>query len=346
MNTRTDDILLEIRDLQVQFYTWRGIVYALGGVDLRIGHNEIVGLIGESGSGKSVTGRSILDMLATPPGIVGGEILFEGQDILKLARVELDRVQGKEIAMISQDPLSSLNPVFTVGDQMTDAIVWSTLTGQRLGKGSIPKLIDRWTPAGRLRASVARQEAEDLLSRVGLPAPKRQLREYPHQLSGGMRQRVLIAMALVSHPKLLIADEPTTALDVTIQAQILNLIKHLSRSEGLSVLYISHDLSVVAQLCDKVAVMYAGRIVEQASALRLFRSPLHPYTQALLEAVSDRKAGAFREISGEVPDMLAPPPGCRFNPRCPVAQGDCRRLKPALEEIEPGHWVACLRVGG
>ena len=344
MKAGADNILLEIRDLRVQFYAWRGIVYALRGVNLHIGHNEIVGLIGESGSGKSVTGRSIMNMLSTPPGIVGGEILFEGKDILKISRAELDRVQGKEIAMVSQDPLSSLNPVFTIGDQMTDAIVWSKLTVEPPSQGSIAKLIDRWTPGGHARAEMAMQEAEELLSRVGLPAPKRQLLEYPHQLSGGMRQRVLIAMALVGRPKLLIADEPTTALDVTIQAQILNLIKQLSGSEGLSVLYISHDLSVVAQLCDRIAVMYAGQIVEQASALKLFTKPLHPYTQALLEAVLDLKAGTFREIPGEVPDMLAPPPGCGFSPRCVEAEAYCRQCEPTLKEIESGHWVACLRV--
>lgn len=344
MSQPVDGILVEIRDLQVQFYTWRGIVHALDGVDLRIGYNEVVGLIGESGSGKSVTGRSILNMLTTEPGITGGEILFEGRDILRLSQAELDHLQGKKIALVSQDPLSSLNPVFTVGDQMRDAVVWSMLGGQGSGKGSLAKLLDRWTPRGRTRTKMANQVAEGLLERVGLPAPERQLKEYPHQLSGGMRQRVLIAMALVSHPKLLIADEPTTALDVTIQAQILNLIRSLSQSEGLSVLYISHDLSVVAQLCDKVAVMYAGRIVEQASALELFQAALHPYTKALLEAVSDRKGGAFREIPGEVPDMLAPPSGCRFHPRCPEVYDACQRHRPVLKEIEPGHWAACLRL--
>lgn len=337
-----EQALLEIQDLHVHFRTWRGTVQAVRGINLRIGHNEILGLIGESGSGKSVTGRAILNLLTTPPGVVGGSILYEGQDILKMSPAELERVQGKAFTMISQDPLSSLNPVFTIGEQMADAIVWSELTGTRPASGQAVKLLDRSSPEGRARAQRARQQARTILSRVGLPAPERQLNAYAHQLSGGMRQKVLIAMALVNHPKLLIADEPTTALDVTIQAQILNLIKRLSRAEHLSVLYISHDLSVVASLCDRVAVMYAGQIVEQAPTRTLFQNPVHPYTRALLRLVSGQtKAGDLYEIPGEPPDMVHPPPGCAFHPRCPLAQPQCREFVPPLLQVEEGHWVAC-----
>ena len=340
-----DEYILEIKDLRVQFYTWRGVVQALCGVNLRIGRNEIIGLIGESGCGKSVTGLSILNLLSSPPGIVGGEIWFEDKNLLEIPKGELQLIQGKKIAMVSQDPLSSLNPVFTVGEQLTDAILWVHLNEAGVDRSSTFKLADRWTRGARERVKWAKESACEALTRVGLPSPKQQLRTYPHELSGGMRQRVLIGMALVSNPELLIADEPTTALDVTVQAQILNLIKDLADSQGLSVLYISHDLSVIAQLCDKVSVMYAGQIVEQTSSLKLFQNPLHPYTKALLQAVLYHKAGAFVEIPGEVPDMIAPPAGCHFHPRCSEAFSLCQQHEPVLEEVEQDHWVACLRVG-
>ncbi len=338
MPTVEQKSLLAVENLQVQFRTWRGMVHAVNGISFRIYDNEIVGLIGESGSGKSVTGRSILNMTTGEPGIVGGSIRFEGLDILQTSRHEQDRICGLVISMISQDPLSSLNPVFTIGEQLIDAILRTRFDAQ---PWDIVKMIDRQTPAGRLRAKEASLEATRAIARVGLPDPERQLRLYPHQLSGGMRQRVLIAIALVSHPKLLIADEPTTALDVTVQAQILNLIGRLARSEGMSVLYISHDLSVVAQLCNRVMVMYAGQIVEQASTKALFREPIHPYTQGLIAAVSGLKAGELEEIRGEPPDMIDPPAGCAFHPRCPLAQAQCRQFMPPLEKAGPTHFVAC-----
>ncbi|HBY94670.1 MAG TPA: peptide ABC transporter ATP-binding protein [Chloroflexi bacterium] len=341
VSSARDNALLEIIDLRVQFRTWRGTVQALERVSLRVARNEIVGLIGESGSGKSVTGLSILNLLPAPPGIVGGEIWFEGRNLLSLPQQELERIQGKKIAVISQDPLSSLNPVFTVGEQLIDAILWADLVESDPAYASILKLVDRWSRAGRTRVKRAQERACELLAQVGLPSPKRQLRAYPHELSGGMRQRVSIAIALSSKPTLVIADEPTTALDVTVQAQILNLLKELAVSHGLSMLYISHDLSVVAQLCDRVAVMYAGQIVEHGSAEQLFQNPQHPYTRALLQAVIEHRAGEFLEIPGEVPDMVAPPLGCHFHPRCPLAQALCQQFEPELEEIEAAHWVAC-----
>ena len=339
-----DEILLKVKDLRVQFYTWAGVVQALRGVNLRINHNEFMGLIGESGSGKSAMALSILNLLSSPPGIVDGEIWFEGQDLLKIPKKELKRIQGKEITMVSQDPLSSLNPVFTIGEQLVDAILWADFSKHDLVEGSVLKLVDRWSREGRKRVKWARELASELLARVDLPSPKQQLLAYPHELSGGMRQRVLIAMALASKPKLLIADEPTTALDVTVQAQILILIQDLALSEDLSVLYISHDLSVVAQLCNRVSVMYAGQIVEQATALEIFQNPQHPYTKALLQAISYSKAGKFLEIPGEVADMINPPTGCPFHPRCSVAISHCQKWEPTLKEIELNHWVACLRV--
>jgi peptide/nickel transport system ATP-binding protein len=334
--------LLELVDLEVRFQTWRGVVQAVRGVSLKINHNEIVGLIGESGAGKSVTGRSIMNLLTTRPGITGGQILVEGQDILTMAPSELDRIQGNAVTYISQDPLSSLNPVFTIGEQLIDAIIWSTQDNERSRSSWIYGPLKRLTPEERSKTKKAERRSVESLARVGLSDAERHMRDYPHQLSGGMRQRVLIAMALVKQPKLLIADEPTTALDVTVQAQILNLIKRLSESEGLAVLYISHDLSVVAQLCDRVAVMYAGHIVELADTKTLYRQPVHPYTSALLAVTSGNvRAEDLYEIPGEVVDMLDPPVGCAFHPRCPLAQESCRTENPLLKEIEEGHWVAC-----
>lgn len=338
------DSLLEIRDLEVRFSSLRGVVKAVNGVSLRVGHGEIVGLIGESGCGKTVTGYSILGVLSTPPGVTRGEIWFDGEDLLKAGEARMRQLRGKRITMISQDPLSSLNPVFTAGEQLTDGIVWQEISNDSASRWALLGMLDRHTPGARRRLKEAAQKAAGRLRSVGMPAPEERLRNYPHELSGGMRQRVLIAMASMSGPLLLIADEPTTSLDVTIQAQILNLLKGLVVAERLSILYISHDLGVVAQLCDRVAVMYAGQIVEEASVHTIFKEPMHPYTKALVQVTRLKPGQALTEIPGEVPDMIDLPNGCYFSPRCPAVMPICEELEPQTCEISPGHKCKCGKV--
>jgi oligopeptide/dipeptide ABC transporter ATP-binding protein len=322
------DTLVSIRDLHVKFKTWRGMVHALRGVDLDVARGEVVGLIGESGSGKSATARALVRALTTPPGIVGGQIYFKGEDVLKLSDRRFRRMRGRELTMVSQDPSSSLNPVFTVRQQLRDVIVRSPIRREREGK----RRGRDWVEA------VAREE----LRQVGLLDVERVLGSYPHQLSGGMRQRVLIAIALINRPSLLIADEPTTALDVTVQAEILRLMRRLAHERELAVMFISHDLGVVSQLCDRVAVMYAGRVVETASIEDIYRRPVHPYTRALLALTANEWADRrLLEIPGDTPDMIEVPPGCSFHPRCPYAQPECRERHPEPEEVGRGHWVEC-----
>jgi len=322
------DTLVSIRDLHVKFKTWRGMVHALRGVDLDIAPGEVLGVIGESGSGKSASARALVRALTTRPGIVGGRILFKGEDVLKLSDRQFRRLRGREVTMVSQDPSSSLNPVFTVRQQLRDVIVRSPIRREHEGKSRGRDWVE----------AVAREE----LRQVGLPNVERVLDSYPHQLSGGMRQRVLIAIALINRPSLLIADEPTTALDVTVQAEILRLLRRLAHERELAVMFISHDLGVVSQLCDRVVVMYAGRVVESASIEDMYRRPVHPYTRALLAlTANDWVDRRLVEIPGDTPDMIEVPNGCAFHPRCPDARPECGERHPEPEVVGGGHWVEC-----
>ena len=338
--------LLEVKNLHVRFETLRGVLQAVNGVDLTIYPGQIVGLIGESGSGKSVTAKSILNVLSTPPGITEGEIWYRGQNLLELSARAMSKIRGQRIAMVSQDPMSSLNPVFTVGEQLRDALLWADVVQNTTKEPSAWNLVNRFTQAGRRRFRQAAAQAVDGLRQVELPAPQQQVKNFPHQLSGGMRQRVLTAMAWAGGPDLIIADEPTTALDVTIQAQILMLLQELVQTRGASILYISHDLGVVAQLCDRVAVMYAGEIVEEANVLEIFENPQHPYTEALIQATTMASEEDLVEIPGEVPNMLAPPTGCHFWPRCPKMVEQCTSEKPRLAKVGQDHDSKCGKVHG
>ncbi len=320
--TKSAAPLLRIRDLAVQFETRQGLARVLEGVNLDICRGEIAGLVGETGCGKSVLARSILRIIPQPPGRISqGRILLGGRDLLQLSAAQLRRVRGREISMIFQEPMTSLNPVFTVGNQMQEIV--------------------------RLHQCMDRKEARavclDMLAQVNLPDAREILRKYPHELSGGMRQRVMIAMELSCHPRLLIADEPTTALDVTVQGQVLTILKTLAGRHQVSILLITHDMGVVAQLCDRVAVMYAGQIVEQAGVEHLFAHPAHPYTRGLIGAIPslEGESALLQTIEGSVPPPTQVPPGCRFHPRCPHRFSPCSREVPPLEAIDSAHAVAC-----
>jgi oligopeptide/dipeptide ABC transporter ATP-binding protein len=314
--------LLDIIDLKTWFHTDEGVVRAVDGVSYDAMPGETVGVVGESGCGKSVTALSVMRLIPMPPGqIAGGEILFDGENLVKASEARMRQIRGGKIGMIFQEPMTSLNPVFTVGDQIEEAV--------RLHL--------------KLGAKDARARAIEMLDRVGIPSPEQRVDEYPHQLSGGMRQRVMIAMALSCNPKLLIADEPTTALDVTIQAQILDLIRELQEEFHMSMLMITHDLGVIAETCHRVVVMYASKIAEKAEVKELFGRPLHPYTQGLFKSIPAITGGHDRlaTIEGQVPNPLEFPEGCKFNNRCPFAQEHCIALEPPLREVEPDHEVAC-----
>jgi len=319
--------LLEVEDLHVHFVTSRGVVRAVEGISYRVQAGEVAALVGESGCGKSVSSLAIMRLLAKPAGrIVHGRILFEGRDLLKLSDDEMRQIRGRDIAMIFQEPMTSLNPVLTIGFQIMEPLLI------HLG----------------MTMDAARARALELLKLVGIPDAERRLDQYPHQFSGGMRQRVMIAIGLACNPKLLIADEPTTALDVTIQAQILSLMKDLTRELGIALVLITHNLGIVARYADRVNVMYAARMAEQGDAERVFGLPLHPYTAGLLRSVPrlDRPRGAQLEtIEGSPPNLLDPPPGCRFAPRCPARIPACVEVLPPLVEIERGHSSACIRAG-
>ena len=323
-DTPVDAPLLSIRGLRTCFYTESGVARAVDGVDLDIRRGEVMGLVGESGSGKSVTALSVLRLIPDPPGrIEAGQILFNGRDLLALPWDEIRAIRGKDISMVFQEPMTSLNPVFTIGMQVTEVILAHETCS---------------------RAEAWRRSIE-ILTEVGIPEPAVRMTQYPHHLSGGQRQRVMIAMALVLNPSLLIADEPTTALDVTIQAQILDLMLELkARRAGASILLITHNLAVVAETCDRVAVMYGGKIQEVAPVEELFRNPLHPYTRGLLGSiplVDGVRAHRLTVIPGTVPDVHRLPAGCTFVTRCPVRFEPCREIEPPLIEQAPGHWVRC-----
>jgi peptide/nickel transport system ATP-binding protein len=318
--------LLEIRGLKTHFATDDGMVQAVDGVDLVIGRGETVGVVGESGCGKTVTALSVLKLIAMPPGkIVAGEIRWQGRDLVPLGGAAMDAIRSKEIAIVFQEPMTSLNPVYTVGEQIAEVLRRHEGLGRR----------------------AALDKTVEMLRLVQIPNPARRVQDYPHQFSGGMRQRVMIAMALACNPQLLIADEPTTALDVTIQAQILDLLTELKQRLGMAVMLITHAMGVVAETAERVVVMYAGKVIEEAPVAELFKRPLHPYTQGLIRSIPriDRAAThktRLEAIGGVVPSLIAPPPGCRFAPRCRYARAACTETVPALREIAPGHKSSCL----
>ncbi|MFE9563218.1 ABC transporter ATP-binding protein [Streptomyces sp. NPDC006487] len=316
-------MLLEVRDLHVEFKTRDGVAKAVNGVNYSVAEGETLAVLGESGSGKSVTAQAVMGILDMPPGrIAGGEILFKGKDLLKMKEEERRKVRGAEMAMIFQDALSSLNPVLSVGAQLGEMY--------EVHRGMSRK--------------DARNKAVELMDRVKIPAARERVGDYPHQFSGGMRQRIMIAMAMALEPSLIIADEPTTALDVTVQAQVMDLLAELQRELNMGLILITHDLGVVADVADKIAVMYAGRIVEAAPVHEIYKSPAHPYTRGLLDSIPrlDQKGQELYAIKGLPPNLLAIPPGCAFNPRCPMARAVCRTDVPPLAEVGPDRASACF----
>ncbi len=325
MDTGRGDHLFEIRGLETDFATDDGIVRALDGIDLTIDRGETLGIVGESGCGKTVTALSTLKLIQMPPGrIAGGQILWLGRDLVPLGQAAMRRIRGKEIGIVFQEPMTSLNPVYSVGDQIAEAVREHEGLGRR---GAFDRAVE-------------------MLALVDIPNPRRRARDYPHQFSGGMRQRVMIAMALSCRPQLLIADEPTTALDVTIQAQILDLLAEMKSRFGMALMLITHAMGVVAEVAQRVVVMYAGRIVEEAPVAELFARPRHPYTQGLIRSIPrlDRAGAKARleAIPGTVPSLTDLPPGCRFAPRCRFAMPVCTRAIPPLREVAPGHKAACV----
>jgi oligopeptide/dipeptide ABC transporter ATP-binding protein len=327
--------VLEVRNLSVEYYKGGKVIQALRDASITLKRNEVLGIVGESGCGKSTLALSILKLIPEREGkVVSGEILFKGEELLRLSDEKLVQIRGERISIIFQDPFTSLNPVFRIGNQIAES-----LTLHR---------------KDNLSTSQIEKEIIELLELVKIPKPKDTMWSYPHQLSGGMQQRVMIAIALSSKPEILIADEPTTALDVTIQKEILDLLTELQKKLGLSVVLITHDFGIVAQVCQRVSVMYAGSIVEEASTSEIFHNPLHPYTKGLLESLPSRKEPSgsprgekrrLKAIPGQVPDPSNLPSGCKFHPRCPISIEDCKGGEPMLKEIVKNHWVRCIRAG-
>ncbi|OUM98362.1 MAG: peptide ABC transporter ATP-binding protein [Firmicutes bacterium ZCTH02-B6] len=336
--------VLDVRDLATYFFTERGVVRAVDGVSFRLYPGETLGVVGESGCGKSMTALSIMGLVPRPGRIVAGEIRLMGEDLVGKPDRELRRLRGSRMAMIFQDPLTTLNPVLRVGQQVTESI------RIHYGDGTWSGGSRRWSwladPLGLRRRRIAWERAVEMLDKVGIPAPSERMRAYPHEMSGGMRQRIMIAIALSCSPALLLADEPTTALDVTIQAQILDLMRRLQEEMGTSILLITHDFGVVSELCDRVMVMYAGKVVETGPLDAILNTPRHPYTQGLLASIPRLGDRSYRlkPIEGTVPELHALPPGCSYCTRCPVADEYCAAVAPQLKEISPHHHVACHKV--
>ena len=317
--------LLEVKDLRVSFFTPAGEVKAVSGISYDLDYDEVMGIVGESGSGKSQEAYSIMGLLQSPGKVIGGSITFEGRDVLAFSKKEMASFRGSEVAMIFQNPMTCLNPVYTVGNQLIEAL----------------RAHDK-----KISKADAAKRAMEMLELVGINNVAKRMKQYPHEFSGGMRQRVMIAMGLICHPKLLIADEPTTALDVTIQAQILELMKELQKKTHMGIIFITHNLGVVAQICDRVAVMYFGRIMETAPVKRLFEQPLHPYTRGLFLCIPklDQDEDFLSTIPGMVPALTEKTQGCAFAPRCPRCTDRCRREEPELVEVEEGHFCRCWGV--
>lgn len=314
--------LLEIKDLEISFFTPVGEVKAVGGISYDLKYGEVMGIVGESGSGKSVEAYSIIGLLQEPGKVIGGSITFDGEDILAYTKEQMQNFRGNKVSMIFQNPMTSLNPVYTVGNQLTEALTCHT----------------------DISKNEAQQQAIEMLRQVGINNPEKRMSQYPHELSGGMRQRVMIAMALICRPKLLIADEPTTALDVTIQAQILELMKEIQKQTHMAIIFITHNLGVVAEICDKVSVMYAGRIIEQGTVEQIFYNPKHPYTLGLLRSMPRVDAVEYERlipIEGTPVDMLNLPAGCHFGPRCDHCMKICLKKEPPRVQIDEGHYAKC-----
>jgi len=380
------DEILSIQGLVVRFYTYEGVVKAIEGVDLFLKEGETLGIVGETGCGKSVTTLSAM-VLTPPPGrIEGGKVLLKTDDgyvnLFELDKERLRKVRSEYMAIVFQEPGSALNPVYTIGDQIAEGLIvhkkeeycrraleglrkeledgssakapflrFEAKVLERMLKGDGSRLVgvlSRIPVLNRFNKRIyneAMKDAINLLREMGIPDPERVVKMYPHELSGGMKQRVVIAMALTGNPKILIADEPTTSLDVTVQAQVLELIKRTKDLTSSSVIYITHDMGVIAEMCDRVAVMYAGTVCEVADVYELFKNPMHPYTKALIESIP-RPGAELKSIPGMVPNLIEPPPGCRFHPRCPYAKEICKEKRPPLKEVKPGHFVACHLYGG